>query len=254
MKHLISKARDLGKKAAEIRQRVQELPAHAAKIREAVTMTGGELQQLRAEVQSSIHSLKADSEDRLLTTMREINDHALVFEEAGYELTGMDLDLALNQRLAIHLDKFEDVPHATVRTLHMRQTCETTRSILAAIMKAEETAANVELSHLEHVGLVIHAGALPMIRMCWRILEPSAPETTAAAAAPASNTGPIHSTPASGSMFELRPMPASPVRVVSAPVPAAAEPAPPAVEPASAWSQSALDRFKKMPGTSKYGR
>src|SRR5690606_13428173 len=115
-------------------------------------------------VQSNIHALRADNEDRVLHALREINDHALVFEEAGYELTGMDLDLALNQRLAVHLDRFDEVHQSTLRSLLSRQRVETVRSILGGIIKAEETAANVELSHLLYGGLIIHIGMVPMIR------------------------------------------------------------------------------------------
>jgi hypothetical protein len=258
MNKFITKAQTLGRKAAQLGQAVQSLPGHAAKIREAVTMTGAELHQLRADVEGSIDALKADNEERLLVMMREINDHALTFEEAGYELTGLDLDLALHQRLVVHLDKFEDVPHATLRALQAKQTSDSIRSIMSGIVKAEETAANVELTHLSYTGLHIHAGAIPTIRMMWRIPEDeviveSVP-TVASAAQPAV---PVSSS-ALGSIFEPRPMPSQAVRVV----PQATEPQPAAVareqtqapEAASAWSQSALDRFKKMPGASKYGR
>ena len=90
MKEFITKAQEFGKKAAELRQAMHNLPGQAAKIREAVTMTGGELHQLRAEVQSSLSALKTDGEEHLLKTMREINDHAQVFEEAGYELSEIE--------------------------------------------------------------------------------------------------------------------------------------------------------------------
>lgn len=269
MKQFIDKAQNIGRRAAELRQAVKNLPGQAAKIREAVTMTGGELHQLRADVESSIHALRADTEERLLKTMREVNDHALVFEEAGYELTGMDLDMAVNQRLAVHLERFEEVPHADLRALFDSQRCESVRSILLGILKAEETSANVELSHLNFVGLVVHAGLTPMIRMEWRVVD--APEEVAVKTAAPAMTAPLASVASSApktsfppmvSMFETRALPPGsgvPIPSASAsPGPMPASPgapikfAPP--EPAgSAWSQSALERFKKMPGASKYG-
>jgi hypothetical protein len=257
--NFITRAQALGKKAAELSQAVQTLPAKAAQIREAVTMTGGELKQLRTDVQSSLHGLRADSEDRLLSSMREINDHAALFKEAGYELFGMDLDLALNQRLAVHLEKVQDVSQATVRALLSRENSETIRSVLSGIAKAEETAANVELSQLVYGGLLIHIGALPMIRMCWRNVlseaeesQPELPSPTIAAAPPAP--------PPNTSMFDLRPLPSGAVRIqpqpgLSAPPPLATpHPAVSASAAGGAWSQDALARFKQMPGASKYGR
>jgi hypothetical protein len=260
MKKLITKAQVLGKRAAELRERVQDLPAQAAKIREAVTLTGAEFHQLRAEVQTGLHALKADTEDSLLRTMRQINEHALVFEEAGYELTGLDLDLAPHQRLAVHLDKFADVPLTDLRSLHARQTCAPVRSLLSGIMRAEESAARVELAYLQYAGLIFHAGALPMVRMRWRADAPDAGSTASSAATTFSPALPGSAAPAPepASMFEERPMP--PIRVQASPLPApgsgsnVAPAVPTAPAPASAWSQSALDRFKKMPALSKYGR
>lgn len=254
MKEFISKAQKFGKRAAELRQAVQNLPGQASKLREAVTMTGGELQQLRTDVESTIHALKTDNEERLLTTMREINDHAAVFTEAGYQLTGMDLDMAIHQRLAVHLEKFDNVSQSTLRSLQGRQNCESIKSVLAAIIKAEETAANVELTQLQHSGLIVHIGAIPMMRMLWRL------EDTVVAEVPALSTtrGVIPATPQFGSMFEPRAMPTA-VRDATSAHAAAIPAAAPDVDQekasgASAWSLSALDRFKKMPGSSKYGR
>src|SRR5688572_17942497 len=101
MKNFINKVQDLGKKAAELKQAIQGAPAQAAQLREAVVMSADELHQIRSVVQANLHGLRANSEDRLLSAMREINDASLTFEEAGYELTGLDLDLSLPQRLEI---------------------------------------------------------------------------------------------------------------------------------------------------------
>jgi hypothetical protein len=259
MKQFISKAQNLGRRAAGLSQAVQALPMHAAKIREAVTMTGGELHQIRADVQSNIHALRADSEDHLLRTMREVSDHATVFEQAGYELIGMDLDMALNQRLAVHLDRFEIVSHAELRTLVERQSCATVRSILAGILKAEETAANVELSHLQFVGLVVHAGLAPTIRMEWRVID-AAPEPAIAIREAATPAHPATNFPPMASMFESRPLPASTAAAapplslpsVAADAAAALASARAAESKENSWGQSALERFKKMPGGSKY--
>lgn len=259
MNKFIARAQQLGKKAAELQQAVQALPAHAAKIREAVTMTGGELKQLRADVQSSIHSLRTDSEDRLLTTLREINDYESVFEQAGYDLNCVELEFAAAQRLVVQLDKFEEVPEAALRALAGRQTSETIRSILNGIIKAEQTAANVELTHLVYSGLTLHIGPLPTVCMHWRdTVEPAAPQPVAHVVA-APNPAPAPAAPArepSGSMFDLRPIPGAAMREEKPAAPAA----PPAVAqvtpppPAQAWSTDALARFKTMPHVSKYSR
>ena len=95
MRKFITKMQDLSKKAAALQQTVQGMPAKAAELRQAVVMSAGELQQIRTDVHSTLNGLRTNTEDGLLQAMRQINDHTDTFEEAGYELTGMDLDLAL---------------------------------------------------------------------------------------------------------------------------------------------------------------
>jgi hypothetical protein len=260
MKNFINKVQDLGKKAAEIKQALQSAPAKVAEVREALTMSAGELHQLRVDVQANLTGLHANSEERLLKAMREINDNTYTFEEAGYELTGMDLDLNLNQRLAVNFRRFEDVPHVKLRALLTKETRETIKAILSGFLKAEESAANVEFTHLNYDGVVVHVGAIPLIRMCWRsdtLLQeqkPQAPESLP--------VSPVPNSPIVGSFFEPR-IPPAPTRAPE-PQPTVATNSPVAVEsqttstpestvpPVSPWSADALDRFKKMPDFSKH--
>ena len=267
MKKFINRAQELGKKAAEIKQAIQGAPAKAAEIRQAVALTAGELHQLRSDVQSNLNGIRATSEDRVLQAMREVNDAALIFEEAGYELTGMDLDLALNQRLSVHLEKFDDIAPAVIRGLVANETRESVKAILSSIVKADETANKVELTYLVYHGLLVHVGPAPAIRISWRN-ESGAEETQVAPpviAATVAATPPPVPTATIGSFFEQRSTPTPSVKVVpaepissstststststpiSAPTKSEDEPA---VNP---WSSSALDRFKKMPNLSKH--
>lgn len=268
MRKFIHKVQELGKKAAEFKQAVQSAPAQAAEIRQAVVLTASEFHQLRSEVQSNLGGLRANSEDTLLKAIRDINDNTYTFEKAGYELTELDLDLGLNQRLAVHLQRFEDVPHSTLRGLAAKEPCETVKAILSGILKAEETAANVELTHLHHDGIVVHIGAVPVIRMCWRAETLADQQTALPATVPPAATVPspsLANSPSSfGSFFEQRPAATAAPTIVASPVnaPATAAIAEPATTtttetvttapPASPWSRSALDRFKKMPDLSKH--
>lgn len=276
MKKLFAKVQSLSEKAAQLHQAVQSLPTKAAEARQAITMSAGELQQLRSEVQTNLSWLQANSEDRLLDAMRKINDAAPVFEEAGYDLSGMDLDLSLTHRLAVHLDKVEDVSDSHLRAILGKERRDIIRSILAGLIKAEETAANVELSHLTYCGVVVHIGSAPLIRMCWRdeaaleasVLTPATPAVATPPPLPTATATPMPTT--FGSMFEQRPagapttsptpatttpasaketspLPAPSISVSTQPTPVAPEK--PAANP---WSRSALDRFKKMPDLSKH--
>ena len=263
MKNFINKVQDLGKKAVEIKQAIQSAPAKAAEVRQALTMTAGELHQLRVDVQENLNGLRANGEDRLLQAMREINDNTYTFEEAGYELTGMDLDLNLNQRLAVSFRRFEDVPHVKLRALLTKETRETIKAILSGILKAEESAANVEFKHLHYDGVVVHIGATPLIRMCWRSDTLLQEQATPAKVPEAVTTMPTPSSPSIGSFFEQRTVPTASAIPVSQPPPISVEPAQTKLPQApldsesekptvSPWTSDALARFKKMPDFSKH--
>ena len=272
MKNFIHKVQALGRKAGELRAVVQSAPGKAAEIRQALTMTAGEFQQLRADVQSNVHGLRATNEDHLLQAMREINDRTYALEEAGYELTGLELDLTSSQRLAVHLRKFDDVPESTLRSLMAKETVASVKSILAGLINAERTAANVELTHLKFAGLVIHIGAIPLVRISWS--SDTLQEEVQPSVGPVSSPVPVPPSPVAspstlGSFFEPRPAPVrvnvvAPVTEVkkeeslqAAPVVPQASVVPEsqpkkADERPSPWSKEALDRFKKMPNLSKH--
>jgi hypothetical protein len=270
MKKIINKIQDLSQKAAQLKQAVESAPAKAAQLRESVLMTAGQLQQLRHDVQSSVSGLRADNEERLVQALREINDHAETFLEAGYELTGVDMELSPTQRLIVHLESRESVSEPTLRSLLSANSGrQTIYALLAALAKADGLAEKVQLSHLDYRKLVVHVGPTPSVRLCWRTepihedaAEPVRPAPLAATVAP---TPPALPTFSQSSYFEQRSTPpARPIPTPSATessstptptVPAAPTSSPaPAPHPGGDWRRSALDRFKKMPDASKYRR
>lgn len=274
MKKFIQRVQDLGQKAAHLKQVVEAAPEQAAQLRDTVLMTAGQLQQMRHDVQSSVMGLKADNEARLAQALKEINDHAEVFQEAGYELTGVDMELSPTQRLIVHLERRDNVSEAVLRSLLSANSGrQTLYALINALAKAESIHERVNLSHLTYRELVVHVGPTPSVRLCW---QKDAPEQnfppTPGVSIPATPT-PIATTlvppplPAfgAGSFFEQRPV-AAPSAARETPV-ATVEPSPvPITPPAPAsrelvdrsaggdWKASSLDRFKKMPDVSKYRR
>lgn len=272
MKKFIQRVQDLSQKATQLKQVVEAAPAQAAQLRDTVLTTAGQFQQMRQDVQSSVMGLRADNEDRLAQALREINDSAGVFEEAGYMLTGVDMEVSPVQRLVVHLDRFESPGDETLRSLLAANAGrQTTFALLNALAKAEAISEKVTLTHLTYRGLVVHVGPAPTIRLCWASdseeAAPVAEVPRTQASLPAATTPPpLPSFGQSGGMFERRP---------AMPAPAAAQPihepevAPTAAAPiashtdlvasapaahGSDWKATALDRFKKMPDASKYRR
>ena len=269
MKKIINKIQDLGQKAAQVKQAVEAAPAKAAQLRESVLMTAGQLQQLRHDVQSSVTGLRADNEDRLVQALREINDSAETFREAGYELTGVDMELSPTQRLIVRLEKVESVAESVIRSvLAANSGRQTIYALLAALAKADGLSEKVKLSHLDYRELVVHVGPTPSVRLCWRAdVAPSevAEQSHATPTAAASAASPPPPLPmfSQSSYFEQRstpsPKPAAPAAMES-PAPAtpvagvATSTVLPPAHSGSDWKRSALDRFKKMPDASKYRR
>ncbi|HVR34428.1 MAG TPA: hypothetical protein VMS21_01110 [Methylomirabilota bacterium] len=287
MKKIIRRVRHLGQKAAELKAAVESVPPRISGLREAIAMTTGQLQQIGAEVRSNMTALQVDNEDRLIQALREINDGAGTFREAGFELRRVDLELGLMRRLMVHLDKVSDVGEGLLGLLvESNRSRATLHAILSALRDAERLAGKVELSDLTYQGLIVYVGPTPCVRLRWsadEVLEEYIDETEPASspvAAPAS--GPASSTSPFGkdSFFERRPSDSAKAIASTTEPEAAASPPPipatsfsrppavpiPPVPPAATspvsvavspvvegrdWRHSALDRFKKMPDLSK---
>lgn len=280
-KKFLSRVQDLSQKAAQIRHVVEAAPAQAAQLRDTVLSTAGQLQQMRQEVQSSLTGLRADSGDRLAEALREIHEQSAVFEEAGYAVDGIDMELSPVQRVVVHFAKVASVPESAFRALLGAQAARpTTYSLLAALAKADAVAEKLRVPPLTCREVVVHVGPTPSVRLCWRAPveeeTDTGPEAPPPLAAPTSAGAQVSAPPplpsfASGGFFEARPATA-PAPAAPPPSPAAPAVAPtvaPALAPASTsgsgaeprpavegsdWKRSALERFKKMPDASKYRR
>jgi len=266
MKNIIHKIQDLGQKAAQIKQVIEAAPAQAAQLRETVMMTAGQLQQMRSDVQTAVGGLRADNEERLTHALREINDGADTFLDAGYQLIGVDMEVSPGQRLAVHLAKVESVAEARIHSLISANVGHPTISaLLTSLAKADALTGNMHLSNLSYRELVVHVGPTPSVRLHWRaddVIESPAPahSTVRPPPVPVAVATPSPALPTFGpsSFFEPRATPHAAELKPSEPTAPAGAPAAhvPVVKTVqgSDWKQSALDRFKKMPDASKYRR
>jgi hypothetical protein len=265
MKKFVTKVQELGNKAAQIKAAIESVPPRVQEVREAVAATAGQLQQLRAEVQSNVTSLRTETEDDLIETLREIDGAAATFREAGYQLYDTEMELGPSQRLLVHLEKLEDVSHPKLRSLiAAHQGFQTTHAILSALLKAEELAERVDLTNVTYHKLTVFVGKMPMVRLCWCANDVEAHMAIAPTSAPAHVATPSSSAPSSpalassmfgsGSFFEKQ-APTVPTHALeNAPTPAAphAPSASASIPAASTPETDPLARFKKMPNLSKY--
>jgi len=283
MKRFIRKVQTFGNKAAELREALEKVPGKVAELRQSVNMTTDQLKLARAEVLNTIEDLQAHNEDRLLTAIQEINAGGPVLREAGFELNGLDMDFSTHQRLIVHLEKVGEVRGNTLRSLiKTYERHKTLHALLSSILRAEELANRVELADLEYRRLTVHIGPIPGVRIGWRAEEvfeemddtrgrsepppplPSATPTLSRPVIAAASGTESSQLFGKDSFFGRR----EPESAAPGPEEAGAHPAeaPSAAllptptrqatreDHASDWKQEALERFKKMPTTSKYRR
>lgn len=169
MRRVVHRIQNLGQRAGQLKEAAIAMPERAAEIRDAVLLTTGQLQQLRADVEASLVGLRADGDDRITQALRELNESAAIFREAGYELDGVDLEISPVQRLIVSLDKVANVGATRLRALRQASADKATvRAVLEAMIKADETAARVRMSGLDFSELIVHVGPAPSVRLCWR--------------------------------------------------------------------------------------
>lgn len=285
MKKFISNIQNLSRRAAELQQAMKSAPPKFAELRDAVALTTDQLKRLKTDVQTGLADLKADNESHLLDSLLEINASVSVFHQAGYDLGGVDMELSPVHRLIVHLNRVEDVPLSTLRSLATsNQHRKVTRALLTSLIQAEETADQVDLANLVYYKLLVSVGPIPSVRLCWRpeaeaMVAEQAPVQTPVQAAMAAETpslssygkgsffAPHSQAPAQPEVPEVMPTAESPApeEEPSVPAPAAATSEPPPITAARAehksyrsggkdWGASSLERFKKMPTVSKYRR
>ena len=260
MKRIIRSMQNLGEQAARLSAAASRLPGHVAEIRQSVSATAGELQNLKSDIKSNVAELQLGSEDQLSEAMMEINTHARVFGDVGFKLEGVDIELSPAQRLVVHLLRIGDAGEDEFRELiQTHQSLPTIRAILSSLLKVRTMASTIELGGLDCHRVLIGIGANPVIRLCWRAPVAGATRSlldSGGASAPlVATTGSTLFGP-SESFFPA----ASPVPLEASasetecetesppPLPAAAAPArEKSVPQALPASTDPLARFKKMP-------
>lgn len=283
MKKFIHRIQDLGQKAGQLKEALEGVPDQAARLRDTVLVTAGQLQAMRKDVQASVAGLRAENDDRIAAALNEIQAGTDEIRRAGYDLSGVEMELDPVQRLIVLLDKVADVRSSELQSvLAANASRRTLHGVLSALVKAEEFAAQCGLRELEYRQLRVSVGPIPSIRLIWHAeeLEPvavppalpasafSKPPTPVAtrpepagASVPVSLPAPEVSPFGKDSFFERRvaePTVTAEDSGLESPAPRPSEelPSPTRREPVAApdrsdWSSSALDRFKKMPNLSR---
>ncbi len=162
---------------------IKNLKAKADKIRETIEEGSNTLRELREEVEGTVDKLKVDSEEKLMDTVTEIQESTKVFEEAGYELLGLRVEMGFNPKVVPRIRRVKDISDREFsRLMSKHEDREVVNALLKAIRKAEELEDKVNLSahNLELCNFEIEVGVVPAVHVTWAKPEPEPTPVTVA--------------------------------------------------------------------------
>lgn len=267
MKTITGKVQRLAQRAAELKQLAESVPGKVAEARATLATATADVQKLRADIISSVGTLRAETDTQLITVLREIDGSADVLAEAGYLLERTDLDLGPTRRVTVTLERVEDVDEIKLKHLISANShAPTLHALLQAILKADQLTGGVDLEELNFTKLTIDVGLIPSVRVGWTANTPRRATFSAATPIPPPVVSML---PAAfgqgGGFFErkeaaatvqaqpvtLTTATAAPVVVQQAAQVVVQQTSAPTATAPNQNRASALDRFKKMPDLTK---
>ena len=169
MKRIVRRVQSLNERAAELTAAAGQMPNRVAELRQAVTATSSELQNLKNGIEVNITDLQMNREDDLSAALTEVAAHAPVLAEAGFILDGLDVEVSPVQRIIVQLVRYDDVETLEIQALIQKyQQEKSVRAILSSILKARAMVETVHIDGLDYHKLTVGIGPVPTIRLCWR--------------------------------------------------------------------------------------
>lgn len=169
MKQIIRRIQSLNESASQLTAAAGQLPARVAELREAMKATTGELHTLKSDIQVNVADLQIEHEEDIGAALVEVAGHAAVFQQAGFLLDGLDVEVSPIQRMIVTLKRQKDVDIGKLQELIQQYRDQSTmRSILSALFKARTMVDNIEIDGLDYDKLIIGIGPVPTIRLSWR--------------------------------------------------------------------------------------
>lgn len=137
-------------------------------VRHTVANTTGQLQSLRAELPQWAGDLHAGSEERIAEAMAALNQSDEVFEQAGFAIGGIDLEISPAHRVIVHLIMIREIPPREIERLARSCPPGVQRAVLGALVKAREMGQTFAPEGLPDHRVQIALGPIPTVRLVWR--------------------------------------------------------------------------------------
>ena len=143
----------------------------AEEVSDAVTEAAGEMKQAMTD---ATQELKSVGEDKLLETANAISKNRAVFEETGYTISGMEMELGLNPKMVAHFRRHAEVPlreqELLVAELEKKPPAEGNLVVLMlkSLLKVQAMENRVRLERLATAEVILEVGVPPTARIIWR--------------------------------------------------------------------------------------
>ncbi len=264
MKRITKRVQQLGQRAEQLREIVNQMPGRVEGMRQSVFSAAEKLQQVRADLTASAGMLRGQAETDAVGLLAEIGNVGELLEGSGFVLEGVDWDIASSRRVQVRIGREGETDVRMLRVLLSRHDGKpAARTILTALIQAQEAAEELTIGRLVWTDVVIDLGMVPAVRIGWREVLAEEDEEAPLAALPGSGGAeappPLPAAPVSSPHYTpgtfLRPREAAPAAEEPVVVPVSAPPvaavATPRPAPQVKRDPMSLERFKKMP---KVGR
>ncbi|MBM40559.1 MAG: hypothetical protein CL483_01380 [Acidobacteria bacterium] len=147
---------------------IKKLKDKAEKIRTTIEEGTNTLKELRSEVEGTVNQLKADSEEKLMDTVTEIQESVNVFEEAGYELVGLRMEMGFNPKVVPRIHRVLEISDRDFdKLIEQHEDREVVSALLKALRKAEQLEDKVKIPNLEYDSVEIEVGVVPAVHINW---------------------------------------------------------------------------------------
>ena len=182
------------------KKKVTTYKTKAEEIRAMIEDGAETIRDIRADVEGTVEELKTDSEEKMMESLEKIQDAERVFEEAGYDLRAVELEMGFNPKVvAVLKHKTSVSSRKKERLLKQHENDKLLKTVLTSLFKAEALEDKVHLQRLTFSEVHLEMGLVPAIHVLWEDKSTAGIATTQSrlSASPSISTSPFTSSSSS---------------------------------------------------------
>ena len=182
------------------KKKVTTYKTKAEEIRAMIEDGAETIRDIRADVEGTVEELKTDSEEKMMESLEKIQDAERVFEEAGYDLRAVELEMGFNPKVvAVLKHKTSVSSRKKERLLKQHENDKVLKTVLTSLFKAEALEDKVHLQRLTFSEVHLEMGLVPAIHVLWEDKSTAGIATTQSrlSASPSISTSPFTSSSSS---------------------------------------------------------